>query len=178
MNDNTVIAEIPGLYRVMTMSALRRTPGVRFDVIPSGAVPRVDAVDRVLHDGHASSPGPVGDVARPWYMHPFQDDNLLVLAGIRHVEIYTPEHGRVERFECTPDRVVHNGDPLHEGPCMLVWPRYVFHRVLSDAAQGSASVNLATHYPGFNIRTNFSIYDLDVRTGEHRVLREGHLDQS
>jgi hypothetical protein len=61
---------------------------------------------------------------------------------------------------------------------MLVWPRYVFHRVVSDPTHGSASVNLATHYPGFDVRTNFSIYDLNIATGEYRVLREGHLDQA
>ena len=53
----------------------------------------------------------------------------------------------------------------------------VFHRVISDAKLGSASLNLAVHYEGYDIRTNFSIYDLDIETGEYRVIREGHLDQ-
>ena len=173
-----IAVEVADLYRVVTLENLRRTPGVRFDVLPAGRVPRVDAVDRVLHKGGAISPGPVGAVARPWYMHPFQDDNLLVLAGVRHVEIYTRRHGRVEHFECAPDRVTHDGAVLHDGPCLLVWPRFVFHRIVSDAQAGSISVNLATHYEGFDIRTNFSIYDLDPVTGAHRVIREGFRDQN
>jgi len=43
--------------------------------------------------------------------------------------------------------------------------------------RGSASLNLAVHHDGFDIRTNFSVYDLDPDTGQYRVIREGHLDQ-
>ena len=32
------------------------------------------------------SPGPTDNLKRPWYMHPGQDDNLLVL-GTRYVDI-------------------------------------------------------------------------------------------
>jgi len=53
----------------------------------------------------------------------------------------------------------------------------VFHRIRSDAETGSHSVSLATHHPGFDIETNFSIYDLDVETGEFHVLRKGSKDQ-
>jgi hypothetical protein len=53
----------------------------------------------------------------------------------------------------------------------------VFHLITSDPIEGSASVNLATHYEGFDIETNFSIYDLDVDTGEYKVIRKGSLDQ-
>ena len=38
-------------------------------------------------------------------MHTHQDDHLLVLHGTRDVEIYTPAHGRIERFVAEPDRV-------------------------------------------------------------------------
>jgi len=48
---------------------------------------------------------------------------------------------------------------------------------VSDAETGSASLNFAVHTPGFDIRTNFSVYDLNTETGEYRVIREGHLDQ-
>jgi hypothetical protein len=71
----------------------------------------------------------------------------------------------------------HNGNILYDGPALLVWPRGVFHRIKSGD-HGSASINLATHYEGIDMRTNFNIYDLDTGTGEFRVLREGHLDQS
>lgn len=59
---------------------------------------------------------------------------------------------------------------------MLVWPRNVFHRIVSGE-EGSASLNFALRYPGFDIDTNFSVYDLDAATGRHEVIREGRLDQ-
>jgi hypothetical protein len=59
---------------------------------------------------------------------------------------------------------------------MLSWPTHVFHRVLSGP-EGSAAVNLAYHHEGFDIRNNFSIYDLNTDTGDYSVIRAGHLDQ-
>ena len=111
-------------------------------------------------------------------MHSFQDDNLMVLFGIRYVDIYTQAHGQIESFEVAPNYIKKNGQLIFKGPAMLVWPAGVFHRIKSDDHLGSASINLATHYPGFDIRTNFNIYDLNVKTGEYRLLREGYLDQS
>lgn len=170
------LPSVANLYRIIPLTLFRRTPGVAFDVLRQGDIPVIAAIDRVLHDGAAVSPGPVGAVQRPWYMHPAQDDNLMVLAGIRHVEIYTPEHGRIEQFDVTPNEITHNGTMLHQGPAMLVWPRRVFHRIASGP-QGSASINLAAHYDGFDIRTNFNIYAVDTTSGEFRVIRHGHLDQ-
>ncbi len=177
MTVNTILAEVPGLYKAITMQPFRRTEGVSFDILPRELVPRVDAIDRVIHKRDAVSPGPVGDIPEPWYMHPHQADNLLVLQGIRHVEIYTREHGRIESFVVTPERLEHNGKILYEGPVLLGWPRAVFHRIKSGAS-GSASINLATHYEGIDMRTNFNIYDLDTETGKFRVIREGHQDQT
>jgi hypothetical protein len=168
---------VPGLYSVIPLQEFRRTPGVAFDILPGRLVPKVDAIDRVLHEKGAVSPGPVGDVARPWYRHGHQDDNLLVLAGVRYVDIYTKEHGRVESFEVRSDRILRDGSPWYDGPAMLVWPRGVFHRIRSGD-QGSASVNLATHYEGWSVRNNFDVFELDPETGEARVIREGWRDQS
>lgn len=177
MGDHTILEEVEGLYRIVALQAVRRTPGVRFDMVQLEALLRIDALDRVLHDGGAVSPGPVGDIERPWYMHTSQDDNLLVLHGTRDVDIYTPAHGRVEHFTVTAEHVMRDGKVLHEGAAMLVWPRGVFHRIVSDPIVGSASLNLATHYDGFDIETNFSVYDLNTETGAYRVIRKGALDQ-
>jgi hypothetical protein len=92
------------------------------------------------------------------------------------VEIYTAVHGRVERFVAEPDRIEMNGELLYDGPASLVWPRGVFHRIISGEL-GSASLNLATHHEGFDINTNFNVYDLDPETGRFDCIREGHLDQ-
>jgi hypothetical protein len=177
MVDHTILEEVDGLYRIVALKPLRRTEGVRFDMVRLEALLRIDAIDRVIHTGGAVSPGAVGDIERPWYMHTAQDDNLLVLHGTREVDIYTPAHGKVEHFTVTADHVMRDGKVLHEGAAMLVWPRGVFHRIVSDPVEGSASLNLATHYDGFDIETNFSVYDLNTDTGEYRVIRKGSMDQ-
>ena len=85
-----IIDEIKGLYKIIAFDAFRKTPGVVFDMIPVHLFGKVSAVDRVLHEKGAVSPGSVGDVEKPWYMHEYQDDNLVVLSGTRYVDIYTP----------------------------------------------------------------------------------------
>ena len=177
MAESPIVAEIPGFYKVVALHPFRKTEGVSFDILPKKLVPQVDAVDRVIHKHRAVSPGPVGDVKKPWYMHPHQDDNLIVLQGVRHVEIFIKAHGRIESFVVTPERIELNNKLLYDGPGLLVWSRGVFHRIKSGA-EGSASINLATHYEGIDMTSNFNIYDLDIETGKFRVIREGHLDQS
>jgi hypothetical protein len=102
----------------------------------------------------------------------------MVLSGKRYVELYSPVLERIVTFEVEPDRVVREGKALCDSACLLAWDRNVFHRIRSDEATGSRSVNLATHYPGFDIETNFNIYDLNVATGEFHVLRRGADDQN
>ena len=176
MKFDAIIDEVPGLYRIIALQPMRKTPKVTFDCAPMEFLPRIDAIDRVIHEGNASSPGVVGEVARPWYMHPCQDDNLLVLTGTRQVEIYSQAHGRIENFTVTPQTISKNGQVIYQGGAMLVWPCGVFHRICSGET-GSASLNFAVHYEGFDLRTNFNIYDLDLVSGKSWVVREGHLDQ-
>lgn len=171
-----VVKEIKGLFQIIKLKEFRRTEGVAFDVMVKSMVPKVDAIDRVLHRSSAVSPGPVGDVERPWYMHTHQDDNLFVLHGKRYVELYNVEHGVVENFVVTPEYIEHNGEVVVEGGAVLIWPTHVFHRVRS-AEEGSASINLATHKEGIDMKTNFDIYDLNTETGEYHVIREGYKDQ-
>ncbi len=177
MTKSAIIAEIPGFYKIIALQPFRKTEGVSFDILPKDLIPKIDAIDRVIHKHKAVSPGPVGDVQEPWYMHPHQDDNLLVLQGTRYVDIYTKAHARIESFVITPEKLEHNGKVIYDGPALLVWPMAVFHRIKSGES-GSASINLATHYEGIDMRTNFNIYDLDTETGKFKVVREGQLDQS
>jgi hypothetical protein len=172
-----VFPQVPNLYRIIPLEVLRKTPGVSFDLVPTDVLRRIDGIDRVLHDGGAVSPGPVGDIGRPWYMHLKQDDNLIVLHGVRYIDIYTREHGRIESFEAAPHQIRQDGKIIYDGPAMLVWPRGVFHRIRSDEKVGSASLNFAVRYEGFDIRTNFNVYDLNPATGEYRMIRAGYLDQ-
>lgn len=171
-----IIDEVEGLYQVIQFEDFRKTPGVTFNVMPQSIVKKSDSMDRVIHQHKAVSPGPIGEVIRPWYMHEFQDDNLAVLHGTREVDIYTPQHGQIEHFTVTPNDVYKNGERIATGGAMLVWPKGVFHRIVSGD-EGSASMNLAIHYDGWDVRNNFNIYDVDTMTGHYTVIREGFKDQ-
>lgn len=176
INDAQIVREVPGLYRIISLNLFRRTAGVIFDNVPTQAFPRIDAIDRVVHKGNAVSPGPVGTIERPWYMHPHQDDHLIVLHGTRCVELYMKKHGSIEKFVVTPEHIKKNDTVIFEGPALLCWPRLVFHRVVSSE-EGSVAINFAVHHKGIDFRTNFSIYEVDTDTGRSRVIREAHLDQ-
>ncbi|MFA6366607.1 MAG: hypothetical protein WCX13_05420 [Candidatus Hydrogenedentales bacterium] len=171
-----ILDEVDQFWRIITLKPFRKTEGVSFDILPMKYLPKIDGVDRVVHKHGALSPGSVGDVKRPWYLHPQQEDNLLVLQGVRMVDIYSLKYRRLEHFTVEPERVFHNDKLVYEGPAMVVWPTNVFHRITSGE-NGSVSLNFAVRLPGFDIDTNFSVYDLDTKTGEYKVIREGRLDQ-
>ena len=61
INEMDVFKEIPGFYKTIPLNVLRNTPGVTFDNVPTQALSRIDAIDRVVHESNAISPGPVGD---------------------------------------------------------------------------------------------------------------------
>ena len=171
-----IIREVKGFYRVIKLREFRKTEGVNFDVMDKSMIPKIDVIDRVIHQKGAKSPGKEGPVEEAWYMHPHQEDNLFVLHGRRFVELYKVGLGKIENFEITPNYIEHNGERILEGGGLIVWTTDVFHRIRSGD-HGSASINLATHFEGFDINTNFNIYDLDIGTGEYRLIREGYKDQ-
>lgn len=171
-----IMEEIKDFYKIIKLKEFRRTEGVSFDIMVESMIPEIHAIDRVIHDKGAISPGTVGSVEEAWYMHPHQEDNLFVLQGKRYVELYMPEHETIEKFVITPDYIEHNGKVILEGGGIISWSTNVFHRITSGE-EGSASINLATHLEGFDIKNNFNIYDFDIDTGEHELLREGHKDQ-
>ncbi|QMS85640.1 hypothetical protein [Candidatus Xianfuyuplasma coldseepsis] len=170
------VKEVKGLYRIVDLVKLRRTEGVLFDKIPEEFLQNLGGIDRVIHRSNAISPGQVEGVDRPWYMHTDQSDNLVVLDGERHIDLYSPQHGKIEHFVVTKDHIWHNGELICDYPAVLTWPPHVFHRVESKE-QGSASINFAQRSKTFDIKHNFNIYDVNTNTGEYRVIREGFKDQ-
>ncbi|MDP8212259.1 MAG: hypothetical protein P9X22_03075 [Candidatus Zapsychrus exili] len=176
-DNNSIFQEVKGLYKILPLESFRQTPGVHFDIIPLDVIPRIDGIDRVIHEGGAISPGSVGEVKRPWYMHTGQEDYLLVLGGTRYTDIYNVEHKQVERFEVAPNYIKKNDKMFYEGAAMLVWPCNVFHRIKSSDDTGSVSINFAVRNEKFDINNNFSIYDVNTDTDKYVVIREGHLDQ-
>ncbi|MBD3329907.1 hypothetical protein GF354_00075 [Candidatus Peregrinibacteria bacterium] len=161
-------------YKIMNVPEFRSTASVKFNRVPM--LPGLTAITRVEHEVDAFSPGSVGEIKRPWYMHQNQEDNLLVLHGSRFVELFHKDSGEVLKFEIGPDFVNLNGKKVHKGPAVLHWDTFVFHRVHSRS-EGSMSLNFAVRSEGFDIRTNFDIYDLNTDNGEHTVIRKGFEDQ-
>lgn len=164
------------MYRLIPLRQLRKTTGVLFDEIVPSDIPFINGIDRVIHKANSISPGPCEGVKRPWYMHPGQDDNLIVLQGERFVDIYCPKQKTKASFIVTPEKVFKNGLLYCNQPAMVVWPSGIFHRIISGS-NGSISINLATRNEKFDLSNNFNIYDLNTETGEYNVIRDGSLDQ-
>ena len=164
------------MYRILPLRTLRRTAGVLFDEVSKSDIPKIDGIDRVIHSANGISPGPVGNIMRPWYMHKHQDDNLIVLQGERFIDIYCPKKKEKASFIITPEKVYKNGKLYCSQPAMVVWPAGIFHRIISGST-GSISLNFATRHDSFSLEDNFHIYSLDTDTGSFQVIRDGKLDQ-
>ena len=167
---------VPGVAFIIPLHELRETPNVHFHDLPVELVKEVAIIDRVEHGVGAFSPiARDQPELRPWYMHPNQEDNLLVLCGQRNIDLYTKAHGTVEQFEVTPHFIKYQNEVVFEGPALLGWGVEVFHRVVSPG--GSISMNFARHFGGYDETTNFNIYDLNTETGEYHLIRAGADDQ-
>ncbi len=162
------------LVFIIPLKVLRNTPEVEFYSIPE-VIKNLSAIDKVIHKKGAKSPRIKGDSNHYWYMHPNQEDQLIVHDGKRVVELYSKKHNKLEKFEVTAKHIKYNGKVIYSGPAILGWPRKVFHRISSP--NGSISTNYAKHYTNFDLKTNFNIYKLNVESGEYEVIREGPKDQ-
>ncbi|KAF0178334.1 MAG: hypothetical protein FD164_2229 [Nitrospirae bacterium] len=170
-----VIREVPGFYRIVALTLFRRTAGVTFDFVPIDMFPKIDAIERVIYESNATSPARVGEVVRPWFMHPVQSDHIVVMHGARKVDLYHPAIGTVETFIITPHEIAHNNQIIFRGGSILSWGAGVFHRIMSDE-KGSASINFVVRHEGYEANTLYNIYDLNIRTGEHQIIRQGTDD--
>tara|TARA_Y100000389_G_scaffold204972_1_gene261464 strand:+ start:27534 stop:28082 length:549 start_codon:yes stop_codon:yes gene_type:complete len=164
------------MYRLIPLRVLRRTAGVKFDEVVPSDIPKIHGIDRVIHGPNSVSPGPVENESRPWYMHNAQDDNLMVLQGSRYVDIFDPKTKERASFVVTPDKVYKNEKLYYDGPCMVVWPAGIFHRIVSGP-EGSISVNLSSRQKNFDLKDNFNIYKLCTTTGDHILIKDGYDDQ-
>ena len=87
-----IIDQVESLFKVISLLRFRRTDRVTFDMAPGSMFGAIGAIDKVIHAPGAHSPGAVNGVARPWYMHPHQEDNLMVISGYRVVRTFGGEH--------------------------------------------------------------------------------------
>jgi hypothetical protein len=152
---------------------LRHTENVDFKMIP--LFENFNGIDLVKHEPWAMSPGKVDWFWNHWYMHPYQEDNLLTFTWNRFVELYTKEHWKIEKFEISNENVKWNGEVVYVWQAILWWHEHVFHRNYSP--NWSISMNFAYRKPGFDIDTEFNIYNLDTDTWEYSVARIWKLDQ-
>lgn len=164
-----------GMVYIIPLSKLRETPKVQFHFVPTLVEEGVATIQRVVHQPGALSPSVAGMDVQPWYMHPHQEDNCMVLHGERVIELYTKEHG-LKTFVATPERLVHDGEVLIDEPYIIGWPTHVFHR--PNSPNGSVSIFITRHTADFDFSSEFNIYSLDMETGEHELIRAGHLDQA
>ena len=170
------------MYRLIPLRVLRRTTGVKFDEMVPSDIPKLDGIDKVIHGPNGISPGPVEESThpckRPWYMHPGQDDNLMVLQGTRYIDIYCNKRREKASFIVTPDKIYKNDKLYYDGPAKIVWPAGIFHRLIRGD-EGSISINFSTRTRRFNLDDNFNVYNLNTYSGEHYVVKyvsEYHSD--
>ena len=162
------------IFKIIPAKEFRNTENVQFHFIP--LFENLKGMDLVKHGENAISPGRIEDVERPWYMHPHQVDNLIVFNGKRQVELFRKGDKAIVSLDVTPEKIIQDGKVLYEGPAVLSWPTLTFHRIESGD-EGSYSLNFAVRGEEFDIKTNFSIYDLNTMNGEYEVIREGARDQ-
>jgi len=60
-------------------------------------------------------------------------------------------------------------------PWILGWPTGVYHR--NSSTKTSSSLNLWIRFEGFDVDTEFNIYDIDIEAGKVHMIREWSLDQ-
>ena len=170
---DSIIASEPGVWYIRNNEKLRETTSVEFDAFP--LFREINGIDIVTHEPGARSPSlPNGDYD-VWYMHPGQEDNLITLCGDRIVELYNPNTNKIETFEISHKRISHNWKVIHEWPAILGWNIDIFHR--NHSPKWSVSQNFAVRDDKFNIDTEFSIYKLNIDTGEYKVARVWKEDQ-
>jgi len=170
-----ITSKVEGLFHIIPFTLLRHTENVDFHSIPY--LDHINSMERVIHADGAVSPWPVWDIAEPWYMHAHQEDNLITVSGVRHVELYHPKFSgwKIEQFEISKDYIKHNGEIICDWPWILGWPTGVYHR--NSSTKTSSSLNLWIRFEGFDVDTEFNIYDIDIEAGKVHMIREWSLDQ-
>lgn len=132
------------MFELISYHKFRDTPSVRFFDI---TIPGSNARDLVMHEGAAVSPNNSADGYWQFYLHPYQEDNLLALSGGR--TFYLVNFNWKHPFHIV--RLEANGD-------ILRIPPGTFHRSVSDP-KGSIVLNQAVRTAGATIEREFRVYD-------------------
>eukprot|EP00727_Mastigamoeba_balamuthi_P005794 m51a1_g1834 hypothetical protein (187) ;mRNA; r:548515-549305 len=169
--------EEAGFWKVIPLQRfLNKDKTTTFSGLPMAEFPRIDGVDHMLVAPNAKSPGSVGAVDG-WYLHKYQQDNLLVMRGTHVAFLRRADRpGVVETFVVGPDFIERNGVRLLDGPCVLRWEPETYHQVHSGP-EGSASLNFAVRCEGFDLKHEFDIWDVHGDGSDGVVVRQSHEDQ-
>ena len=170
---DSIVKREEWIWYIIPIKKLRQTTSVEFDAFP--LFREINGVDIVKHEPGAYSPTLPDWDNDVWYYHPGQEDNLITLCGNRTVELYNHKTKKVEVFEISHERIKHNWKVVHDGPAILGWNIWVFHR--NHSPEGSVSQNFAVRDEKFDLDTEFNIYKLDIGTGESYVARVWKEDQ-
>ena len=175
LQEENIISKKEWLFHIIPFTLLRHTESVDFHSIPY--VDHINAMERVIHWDWAKSPWRVWEVLEAWYMHAHQEDNLVTISWVRHVELYHPvfSDGKIEKFEISKDYIKHNWKIICDGAWLLWWPTGVYHR--NSSIKTSSSLNLWIRFDGFDVETEFNIYNVDIANWKVSMLRKGSLDQ-
>jgi len=171
--DERIIQKKDGFWHILPSEILRKTDKVDFDSVPVHE--KTLNIERVAHQPGALSPGKIGEVECPWYMHPHQEDNLMTIVGVRKVELFNPNTKEYGLFEVSADWIKLDNKIIFEGFGVLGWCTGIFHR--NSSSEGSVSMNLGVRFDGFNIDTEFNIYDIDMETRKVKFLQKGSIGQ-
>jgi len=165
------------MYRLIPLRTLRKTTEIKIHEIISSDIPIIDGINKIVHSPNCKSPGPIKNVARPWYRHRGQSDNLLLLHGKRYIDIYDTKLNKKSSFMVTPDKIYKNNELLYDGPAIICWSPGTFHRIASGI-KGSISINFVTRKKNFDYENDINIYDLDTETGFFRCISDNYNDKS
>jgi hypothetical protein len=132
------------MYELISYEKFRDTTGVKFFDI---TIPTSNVRDLVIHTGPAISPPDTASGDWQFYLHPHQEDNLLVVSGSRTFYLVN--------FDWEyPFQIVN----LDTERGILQIPRGTFHRSVSSP-QGSIVVNQAVRDPQGTVKSEFVVYD-------------------
>lgn len=75
-----------------------------------------------------------------FYQNRYEQNNLLMMQGMRTIELYCPDTSNTEFLEITPDNIYKNGKLYYGSPAILSWNGQLFHKTTSGA-KGAISIN-------------------------------------
>lgn len=133
---------------------------------------KIEKINRIISKPNSILPESTGNYKRPWYMHKYRDNHLMVLQGTEYLDIYCPEKALKTTFIITPNKIYKNCKLYFDGPAMIVQPSGIFYRII-NGKEGSISLNFTMYHKSKynNIKDESgAIYNIDLSTGDYFLI--------